>query len=37
MLQKASLRALDLLKEEGTIETFGTHRHTHFSIAQKSG
>ncbi len=30
-------RALDLLKEEGTIETFGTHRHTRYSIAQKSG
>ena len=30
-------RVLDLLKEEGTIESSGTHRHTRYSIIQKGG
>lgn len=30
-------RVLDLLKEEGTIESSGTHRHTRYSITQKGG
>jgi ATP-dependent DNA helicase RecG len=30
-------RVLDLLKQEGIIESFGTHRHTRYSITQKGG
>lgn len=30
-------RVLDLLKSEGVVETTGSHRHTRYSIAQKTG